>query len=137
MVSVKEVPAQQFVEKLKEELKKSEKIKPPEWMKFAKSGSHRERPPLQQDFWYVRAASLMRRVALEGNVGVERLRTYYGGKKRRGYKPAISKRAGGGIIRKLFQQLEAAGYVTKDKKGRKLTPAGQKLLAQTAKGMKK
>lgn len=137
MVSVKEVPAQQFVEKLKEELKKSEKIKPPEWMKFAKSGPHRERPPLQQDFWYIRAASLMRRVSIEGNVGVERLRTYYGGKKRRGYKPAISKRAGGGIIRKLFQQLETAGYVTKDKKGRKLTPAGQKLLAQVAKGMKK
>lgn len=137
MVSVKDVPSQQFVEKLKEELKKVEQIKPPEWIKFAKSGSHRERPPQQSDFWYIRAASLMRRISIEGTVGVERLRTYYGGKKRRGYKPAISKRAGGGILRKLLQQLEAAGFVAKDKKGRKLTPKGQKFLSSVAKMVKK
>lgn len=137
MVSVKEVESHQFVEKLKEELKKVEQVKPPKWIAFAKTGSHRERPPLQKDFWYIRSASLMRRLAIEGNVGVERLRTYYGGKKRRGYKPAISKRAGGGNIRKIFQQLEAAGLVTKGKKGRKLTSQGQKLLSAVAKGMKK
>jgi len=90
MVSVKEVPAQQFVEKLKEELKKIEQIKQPEWMKFAKSGSHRERPPQQKDFWFLRAASLLRRISIEGTVGIQRLRSYYGGKKRRGHKPAIS-----------------------------------------------
>jgi len=137
MVSVKEVPAQQFVEKLKEELKKVEQVKPPEWIKFAKSGSHRERPPQQKDFWYIRAASLLRRMAIEGNVGIARLRTFYGGKKRRGYKPAISKRAGGSILRKILQQLETAGFVAKDKKGRKLTPKGQKLLSSVAKELKK
>jgi len=137
MVSVKEVPAQEFVEKLKEELKKIEQIKPPHWMSFAKTGSHRERPPQQKDFWYIRAASLLRRISIEGSVGVERLRTYYGGKKRRGHKPAISKIAGGSILRKLLQQLEAADLVAKNKKGRKLTPKGQKLLSSVAKGMKK
>jgi len=137
MVSVKEVPSQQFVEKLEEELKKIEQIKPPKWMSFAKSGSHRERPPQQPDFWYIRAASLMRRLSVEGNIGVERLRTYYGGRRRRGHKPAISKIAGGSVIRKLLQQLEAAGLVAKDKKGRKLSPKGQKLVSSVAKGMKK
>jgi small subunit ribosomal protein S19e len=137
MVSVKEVPSQEFVEKLKEELKKIEQIKPPKWMSFAKSGSHRERPPQQADFWYIRAASLLRRLSIEGTIGVERLRTYYGGRRRRGHKPAISKVAGGSIIRKLLLQLEAAGLVSKDKKGRKLTPKGQKLLSAVAKGMKK
>jgi len=137
MVSVKDVPAQQLVEKLKEELKKVEQIKPPESIKYSKTGPHRERPPQQKDFWYIRAASLMRRVAIEGNVGVERLRTFYGGKKRRGYKPAISKRASGGILRRLLQQLEEAGFVAKDKKGRKLTAKGQKLLSSITKEMKK
>jgi len=137
MVSVKDVPAQLFVEKLKEELKKIEQIKPTEWIKYAKSGSHRQRPPQQSDFWYIRAASLMRRIAIEGTVGVSRLRTYYGGKKRRGYKPAISKRSGGSVLRKILQQLESAGLVAKDKKGRKLTPAGQKLLSKVAKEIKK
>lgn len=137
MVSVKEVPSQQFVEKLEEELKKIEQIKPPKWISFAKSGSHRERPPQQPDFWYIRAASLMRRLSVEGNIGVERLRTYYGGRRRRGHKPAISKIAGGSVIRKLLQQLEAAGLVAKDKKGRKLSPKGQKLVSSVVKGMKK
>jgi small subunit ribosomal protein S19e len=137
MVSVKEVPSQEFAEKLKEELKKIEQIKPPNWMSFAKSGSHRERPPQQADFWYIRAASLLRRLSIEGTVGVERLRTFYGGRRRRGHKPAISKVAGGSIIRKLLQQLESTGLVAKDKKGRKLTPKGQKLLSSIAKGMKK
>jgi small subunit ribosomal protein S19e len=137
MVSVKEVPAEEFVEKLKEELKKIEQVKPPHWMSFAKTGSHRERPPQQKDFWYIRAASLMRRVSIEGNIGIARLRTYYGGKRRRGHKPAISKIAGGSILRKLLQQLEAAGLVAKDKKGRKLTPKGQKLLSAVAKEIKK
>jgi small subunit ribosomal protein S19e len=137
MVSVKEVPSQEFAEKLKEELKKIEQIKPPNWMSFAKSGSHRERPPQQADFWYIRAASLLRRLSIEGTVGVERLRTFYGGRRRRGHKPAISKVAWGSIIRKLLQQLESTGLVAKDKKGRKLTPKGQKLLSSIAKGMKK
>jgi small subunit ribosomal protein S19e len=137
MVSVKEVPAQEFVERLKEELKKIEQIKSPKWMEFAKSGSHRERPAQQKDFWYIRAASLLRRLSIEGNIGVARLRTFYGGRRRRGHKPAVSKIAGGSILRKLLQQLEAAGLVTKDKKGRKLTPQGQKLLSSLAKGLKK
>jgi small subunit ribosomal protein S19e len=137
MVSIKDVPAQQFVDKLKEELKKVEQLKPPKWIAFAKTGSHRERPPQQKDFWYIRAASLMRRLAVEGNVGIERLRTYYGGKRRRGHKPARSKRAGGSNLRKILQQLETAGLVVKGKKGRKLTPQGQKLLSAVEKAMKK
>jgi len=40
-------------------------------------------------------------------------------------------------LRKLLQQLETAGLVSKDKRGRKLTPKGQKLLSEVAKGMKK
>jgi len=132
MVTVTEVPAAKLIEKLKEELKKIEEIKAPAWASFAKSGSHRERPPQQKDFWYIRTASLLRKIYLEGPVGISRLRSYYGGRKRRGYKPAHFRRASGNVLRKILQQLEKSGLVQKDKKGRKITSKGQKFLDKVA-----
>jgi small subunit ribosomal protein S19e len=128
MTSIHEVPAERLLEKLKEELKKIETIKPPLWAQMVKSGSHKERPPQQPDFWYIRAASILRRIYIDGPVGVSRLRTYYGGRKRRGRRPAKTYKAGGAIIRKILQQLEAAGLVKKEKKGRILTPQGRKFV---------
>ncbi|MGC8993572.1 MAG: 30S ribosomal protein S19e [Candidatus Aenigmatarchaeota archaeon] len=132
MVSVLEVPADKLIERLKEELKKFEKIKPPLWAKMVKSGAHKERPPEQEDFWYIRAASILRRIYIDGPVGVSRLRTYYGGRKRRGRRPARAYKAGGAIIRKILQQLEESNLVTKEKKGRVLTPFGRKFLDKIA-----
>lgn len=132
MISVKEAPAEKLVNKLKEELKTFKEISPPEWMGFVKSGTHRERPPLQEDFWYIRAASILRRIYIDGPVGVERLRSYYGGRKRRGHKPAHFKKASGNIIRKILQQLEKAELIKKVAKGRKISSKGQKLLDKIA-----
>ena len=128
MVSVREADPQEFVEKLKEKLKEIEEIREPEWMKFAKSGSHKERPPEQPDFWYIRAASVLRRIYLDGPVGVERLRTYYGGRKKRRKGSEHFRKASGNIIRKILQQLERAGLVERTKRGRKITSKGQSLL---------
>ena len=129
MVSVFEVPADKLIERMKEELKKIQQIKPPVWSNFVKSGVHKERPPEQPDFWYIRAASILRRIYIDGPVGVERLRTYYGGRKRRGHKPAHTYKASGAIIRKILQQLESVGLVkTQNKKGRVLTPKGRKFV---------
>lgn len=136
MVTAREVDPQKLVEKVKEELKKIEEIKPPEWAKFAKSGVHKQRPPEQLDFWYIRAASILRRIYLNGPVGVERLRSYYGGARKRGYFPRHFKKASGAIIRKILQQLEKAGFVEKCAKGRKITPKGQKFLDNIAKEVK-
>ena len=134
MVSVKEVDPQKFNASLKEELKKIKEITPPSWTKFVKSGVHRERIPQQDDFWYVRSASFLRRLYLDGPVGVERLRSYFGGRKRLGHQPAHFRKASGSITRKIVQQLEVSGLVVKnsDKKGRKLSPAGMKLLDKVA-----
>lgn len=132
MVSVKEVPVEKLVNKLKEELKEFKEISPPEWIGFVKSGVHRERPPLQEDFWYIRTASILRRIYLNGPVGVERLRSYYGGRKRRGHKPAHFKKASGNIIRKILQQLEKAELIKKVHGGRIITSKGQKLLDKIA-----
>jgi small subunit ribosomal protein S19e len=107
-------------------------------MKFAKSGSHKERPPEQKDFWYIRAASILRRLYIDGPIGVERLRTYYGGRKSRGTKPSKFRKASGNIIRKILQQLEGARLVEKaGKSGRKLTSNGRRLLDRIAYEVKK
>jgi small subunit ribosomal protein S19e len=132
MTTVKDVPVAKLIDATKEKLKTVESVKPPEWMKFAKSGAHAYRPPEQQDFWYIRAASILRKIYLEGPVGTARLRTFYGGRKRRGYKPAHFKRGSGNIVRKILMQLESAGFVVKTPHGRKISPKGQKFLDNTA-----
>lgn len=137
MAAVRDVPADKFISKLKEELKKVKEVKPLEWSKFVKSGAHRERPPEQLDFWYVRAASILRRIYLNGPVGTNRLRTFYGGRKRRGHKPAKFMRSGGSIIRKILSQLEKAELVEKNKKGRKISNKGKKFLDKIAREVRK
>jgi small subunit ribosomal protein S19e len=134
MVNARDVNALKLIAAAKEELKKVEGIKPTEWATYAKSGSHKARPPEQPDFWYVRSASLLRRIYIDGPVGTEKLRTFYGGRKRRGTKPARFRRASGSVIRKILQQLEAAGFVEKEKNGsgRKITAKGRKFLDNIA-----
>lgn len=132
MVTVKDVESAKLIAKVKEELKKINEVKPLEWSKFSKSGTSRNRPPIQPDFWYIRAASLLRRIYIDGPVGTSKLRTYYGGRKRRGHKPAEFRKSSGNILRKILQQLEAAGFVKKDKKGRIITSKGQRFLNKIA-----
>lgn len=123
-----------FSEKLKEELKKFRELTPPAWSFFAKSGAHRERPPEQPDFWYWRAASILRRIYLRGPIGVERLRKKYGGRKRRGVKPARFAKASGSLLRKILQQLEEAKLLQKTKKGREITTKGKELIKKLQHG---
>lgn len=128
-MSVREVPSQLLIARTAEELKKFEELKPPEWSRYVKTGVHKERPPEQPDWWYVRGASLLRRLYLDGPVGVSRLRVHYGGRKKRGSAPEHFKRGGGKILRTLLQQLERAGLVErKEKEGRKVTRKGAELL---------
>ena len=135
-MSVKDVDSRELIILTAEELKKTEGITPPAWVPFVKTGSHNERVPDNPDWWYVRAAALLRRVAIQ-NAGVSRLRKAYGGRKNRGYKPEKKVQASGNIIRKILQQLEAAKFVKKGKKGRQITAAGQKFLDKMAKNIPK
>lgn len=136
---MKQVPPQKLIQKLSEKLKKNESIKPPEWSRFIKTGVSSERPPLQEDWWFIRSAAILRRIYIKGPIGTQRLRTTFGGRKRRGHKPAHHAKAGGKIIRTILQQLEKADYikkVDKPRKGRSVTPKGQRLLDKTAKEIK-
>ncbi len=135
MPTARDVRADILIGRLKEELKKYEPIKPPEWALYTKTGIHKERPPLQDDWWYIRAASILRTLYLRGGkpVGVERLRAKYGGRKDRGAKPERFVKGSGHVIRLILQQLESAGLVEKiERKGRKITPKGSSLLDRIA-----
>jgi small subunit ribosomal protein S19e len=135
---MKDVPVQQLIGKLSEELKKNENITPPDWSRFVKTGVSVERPPMQKDWWFTRSAAILRRVNEDGPLGVEKLRTAFGGARKMQHKKKTyhHRKAGGKIIRLMLQQLEKAGYiqkVTKPKIGRAITPKGQKLLSKVTK----
>lgn len=134
MVSVRDVPPDRFIEALAKYLKENvTELKPPDWAMYVKTGCHAERVPENPDWWYVRAASILRKLYLHGPVGVERLRTAYGGRADLGMKRKHFKKGGGSNIRKILQQLEKAGLVTKlGNKGRVLTPKGRSLLDRIA-----
>ena len=132
MVSIFDVPPNDLIKGVAQELRKSKNITPPKWSKFVKTGHHKQRPPEQEDWWYIRAAALLLTVAKHGPVGIARLRTKYGGRKERGHKPEHSKKASGHIIRTLLQQLEKDNVISKKSKGREIAPEGQKLLDAAA-----
>lgn len=112
------------------ELKKS--LKAPDWSKYVKTGAHKERPPEDRDWWYQRAAAILRSVYILGPVGTSKLRTKYGGKKNRGFKPEKFYRGSGKIIRMILQQLEQEQLIVQQQKGvhkgRVITPKGKKFL---------
>ncbi|HOQ19784.1 MAG TPA: 30S ribosomal protein S19e [Methanothermobacter sp.] len=132
MTTVYDVPADLLINQVAKELRKEKKINPPEWVPFVKTGVHKERRPENPEWWYIRAAALLRRIYIDGPIGVNRLRTRYGGKKDRGSRPEKFRRGSGAIIRKALQQLEEAGFIEKMKGGRVATSKGRSFLDKIA-----
>jgi len=130
MTTAYDVPADVLIDRLSGYLKENiREIQPPEWSGYVKTGSQAERVPQNPDWWYVRSASILRKLYMNGPVGVSRLRKDYGGRKRRGVRPAHFAKAGGNIIRTVLQQLEQAGLSQKDGiKGRVVSGKGRSLL---------
>lgn len=135
MVTIYDVPADALIEEVAGRLE--DRIEQPDWMAFAKTGQTRELPPQQDDFWFVRGASLLRKVAMNGPVGVDRLATEYGGLKRGSnrYRVSGSHSDTGSkkIIRTLLQQLEDEGLIEVGKgEGRRITAEGSSFLDNAA-----
>lgn len=137
MVSARDAKPELLIKKTSEYLKT--RIHMPDWAKYVKTGVCKERPPEQKDWWHIRSASLLRKIYLDGPVGVSKLRTYYGGLKNLGHQPSHFRKAGGKIIRTILQDLERIGLiekVNKPKKGRVITREGQRFLDKIAKECK-
>ena len=134
MVTMYDADATKSIEKLAEALKQH--LKEPEWTKFVKTGAGKERPPVATDWFFTRAAAVLRTVYLRGPVGVQKLRVKYGSKKNRGHNPEKFYKASGKILREVLQQLEKGGLVKFQKdgvhKGRIITPKGKSLVDKSA-----
>jgi small subunit ribosomal protein S19e len=131
-LGIYDVPARHLIEETVGKLK--EEIEEPEFIKYVKSGMHRERAPHREDWFYVRMASILYRAYKWNVISVEGLRMYYGGRKRNGVRTEHHKKASGKVIRTAIQKLEEKGYLEKGKpKGRKLSSNGFKLLNEISK----
>ncbi len=134
MTTPHDVPASKFIDRLAKYLKENvDEVQPLPWASVAKTGMHVEKQPQNPNWWYVRSASVLRKVYVHGPIGLEKLRADYGGRKNFGVKRSHAIKAGGSNIRKVLQQLELAGLIqTARPKGRIMTPKGRKLLQEVA-----
>jgi small subunit ribosomal protein S19e len=133
MTTAYDVPADLLIKKTAQKLKKVEACQPPEWAPFVKTGIHKEKAPLDKDWWFTREAAILRKVYVHGPIGTMHLRAKFSGPRDRGSKPNRVSYGSGSIIRNALKQLEQAELVQTVKgKGREVTPKGRSLLDNTA-----
>lgn len=139
MATIYDVNANRLIELASAELKKM--IKMPEWAQFVKTSAGKERQPANSDWWYFRAASILRKVYLYNKpLGVNRLKGKYSCKKNRGMKPEKRYVGSGKIIRIILQDLEKLGFLKQveinKNKGRQITGKGKSFLDKLCKNVK-
>ena len=146
MTTVYDIPADILNPALADAMADQKAVSMPDWGQYVKTAVDRERPPTQENWWYLRTAAILRKVARTGPVGVTQLAQAFGGKKDNGASPNTPGVASRHIIRTALQQLEDAGLVekvpTKEVEtdegkvqlyaGRRITAAGQKLVDNVA-----
>ncbi len=131
MVTVYDVDPDEFIKVLADRLK-NENVKVPDWVKWVKTGPHRETGPVQDEWYYTRMASVFRKLYIKGPIGTSRLASDYGGKRDRGTKRYHAVKGSRNITRKCLQELDKLGYTSVGKEGRKLTPKGISYLEKLA-----
>ncbi|THV88773.1 hypothetical protein D6D27_07025 [Aureobasidium pullulans] len=104
------------------------------WVDTVKTGTAKELPPQNVDWFYVRAAAVARHIYMRKNVGIGRLRKVHGSPKNRGSRPSRHVDASGSVDRKVCQSLEKIGVLELDeeKGGRRITQSGQRDLDRIA-----
>jgi small subunit ribosomal protein S19e len=127
MANALEADAQKLISLAAQKLK-ADGVQKPGYIVYVKSGAGRERIPQSEDFWYMRCASILRQVYLNGPIGISKLRTKYGSKKNHVVTRHHHYKAGGSIIKDAFEVLEKKGYVKPTKQGRIITPSGKSFL---------
>ena len=141
MTTIYDVDTNELILIAAKKLKQEKLVSPPAWTPYVKTGVHKERPPVDADWWYIRSAAVLRTVYRQGPVGVSKLRTKFGGRQNTGYKPEHHYKGSGNIARKVLQQLEKSGLLKNEQKGqhkgRVITPKGKSFLDKIATEMSK
>merc|ERR1719369_1374889 len=89
--------------------------------------------PYDEDWFYVRCASMARHMYIRSPVGVSTIRKIYGIRSNNGSSPSHWARGNGGVARKALQALEALKLAEKDPNGgRRLTSQGRRDLDRIA-----
>merc|ERR1712216_719713 len=124
--TVKDVPADAFIKKCADFLKRQNKFQVPKWADLVKTGHFKELAPYDEDWFYIRAASIARKIYLRPGVGIGALRHWYGGCHRRGTRTSKHATASGAVIRNAIRQLEALSLVDLNTDGgRSITSKGR------------
>ena len=125
-VCVKDVDAGKWIKGFAGHLKTQGSLEVPEFVDYAKTSAAKVLAPLDPDWYYVKAAAVLRRVYLRPFTGIGGLRKVFGsvyGKSR----PLHFKRAAGGVLRHVLQSLEKLNLLTKsDDGGRVITKAARR-----------
>lgn len=133
MTTTYDVPAKELIDVVAKKLQSDNSIILPTGSNYARTGVSKENPPVDKKWWYIRCASILRKIYINNAIGIEHLRAEYGGKRDRGSKPYKARMGSGSIVRRAVQQLEKAGYLSKIKgKGRVLTPKGKSFMDNTS-----
>eukprot|EP01132_Coremiostelium_polycephalum_P002290 gene2290-2824_t len=134
-VTLKDIDPQDFIATYAKFLKRTGRVQIPRWVDLVKTATHKELPPTNPDWLFVRIASLARKVYLNHGDGVETYRKAYGGNRRNGVRPNHFHVANGGLIRYCLKQLQNLKVVETDKVkgGRRITATGRRDLDRIAK----
>uniref|UniRef100_A0A804R3K8 40S ribosomal protein S19 n=1 Tax=Zea mays TaxID=4577 RepID=A0A804R3K8_MAIZE len=120
--TVKDVNPHEFVKAYSAHLKRS-----------GKTARFKELPPYDPDWYYIRAASVARKIYLRQGIGVGGFQKIYGGRQRNGSRPPHFCKSSGAISRNILQQLQEMGIIDVDPKGgRRITSQGRRDLDQVA-----
>mmetsp|Transcript_2180 Transcript_2180/g.3066 ORF Transcript_2180/g.3066 Transcript_2180/m.3066 type:complete len:152 (-) Transcript_2180:163-618(-) len=132
-ICVRDVPAKDFISAYAEHLKNSDKFELPVWSDLVKTAVFKELAPYGDDWYYIRAASIARKVYLRPGLGVGQLQKWYGGSYRKGARTEHFRKANSGIIRSVLLQLGEMKVVEPHPNGgRKMSRVGQQDLDRIA-----
>jgi small subunit ribosomal protein S19e len=136
ITTLRDVSAAEFITAYSAHLKKGGRLELPSWVDYVKTSHGREMPPSDTDWYFVRAASIARKIYLNGGIGVGALAHWYGKANKKGVLPQKHHQASRKIIRTILIQLEELGLVEKTENGgRQVTSDGMKdldTIARTA-----
>ncbi|KAK4354248.1 hypothetical protein RND71_026442 [Anisodus tanguticus] len=131
--TVKDVSPHDFVKAYASHLKLSGKMELPEWTDIVKTGKLKELAPYDPDWYYIRAASMARKIYLRGGIGIGGFRRICGGNQRNGSCPRHFCKSSGSVARHILQQLQTMNIIDFEAKGgRRITSNGQRDLDQVA-----
>lgn len=131
-VTLKDVDQHEFVKAFSAFLKKTGKMKVPDFVDLIKSAKFKELAPSDADWFYVRCAALVRHIYLRAPVGVGSVTKIFGGRKSNGVCPSHFCRGSAGVARRALQALESLKLIEKADGGRRLTVQGRRDLDRIA-----